>query len=213
MRTSYKALKDAKASVSLNERGEQRLDLEVRVQDDLFPVRYQEVETMSLKILDARLGSTVLQMVSYAPDLGPLILSLDIDLLMYYPQENSAPFDYSKPWEVVIDPGAALETVGKFIVKQVVAQSYHARFLAVVHAFAKSTVQKYAIKFTFRCGTSTPKGQWLFSTFRCESALGWLTTGPPTVSRVDDVLDLNNFWSFAEDVVDLPQDEWEVLPV
>lgn len=213
MRQTNSAMKDAKASFSLRESGEQRLDMQVKVQESLWPQRFVDVETMSLKIVDAKIGNTVLQLVSYAPDTGPLILSLDFDLMMYYPQQNSAPFDYGKPWEVTIDPGQALQAVGDFVVKQVVAQRYHARFQAVVHAIAQSTTSRYAIKFTFRCGTETTKGQWLFASFRCESALGWLTTGAPAVTKVEDVLDLNNFWSMAEDVVDLPQDEWEVLPV
>lgn len=136
--------------------------------------KVQSIE-MPTKLLD----NSVLEVTVALPQAGPVWISVDAEFTMYYSQENSTPFEYTKPWVLTIHPDDALIDVGNWLLSYMDATSYHARLIGQVNARVVRALRPFRIGIGFRCGTSTAKGQWLFTAVRCEAAGGLISAGTP----------------------------------
>lgn len=103
---------------------------------------------------------------------GPVLVSLDVDLSLYYWQENQAPFDWSQAWEIEVVPSDAITSVANWIVDRIDASNYHAYLLGSTTMRILKRLTEVKLRLKFRCGTSTPKGQWLMAAVRCEMVAG-----------------------------------------
>lgn len=130
---------------------------------------------MPISVLD----SPTLEISMTLPQTGPVWISMDAEFTMYYSQVNSTPFDYSSPWTFTIQPDTVLTELGNWVVSYMDASTYHARIIGQINARAVKALKPFRLGIAFRCGTATPKGQWLFTAIRCEAAGGLVSAGIP----------------------------------
>lgn len=145
------------------------------------PLDTKPVMQMTRRVLD----NAYLQVTMQSPSQGPLWLSADFELQMYYAQQNSAAFEWGDAWELSFEPTKVLADIGEWSIASVEHSPYHVRLLARVAARVVKRFSDFKFGLQFRCGTQTAKGQWLSTSVRCELAVGVLSLGLPTVGVGD----------------------------
>lgn len=126
-----------------------------------------------LNLKDATLGSPVFTLDLFAPaGQGQFLVSLDMDLSMYYWQQNVTPFDFGRGWTIELQPAAYVRPVGDWVISKLATSPFHARFLGTLILYAERALAPFSIKAGIRCATDQTKGQWMISSFRCETYFG-----------------------------------------
>lgn len=140
-----------------------------------------------LSLVQPRLDNPIFTLDLFAPQgRGQFLVSLDLDLSMYYWQENQTPFVFNDSWDIEVSPTDWVTPVGDWIVSKVSTSPYHARFLGSIILYAKAALKPFTVRAGIRCGTSTAKGQWMISSFRCESYFGAGRLALPGVLQAQD---------------------------
>lgn len=136
------------------------------------PVTHSENRFLpSLTFSSDLVESPILTVSIQSPKRGPVWIGVDWELQMYYWQENQAPFVYSKPWELTLPVSKVVRPLSDWIISKFNQGEYHAHFVGRLLTWVNEASRDFDLSLQFRCGTATPKGQWLISTVRCESII------------------------------------------
>lgn len=139
----------------------------------------------------ALLDNSVLTMTTQTPRTGPVWVGVDVELTLYYWQQNQAAFEYTSPWTLEIPVSKAVKPLSDWIITRFSSQSYHAHVVGKLLVWANKRLTDFDVKLHFRCGTATPKGQWLVAAFRCETLVHHAKLALPPVEggELSDVCD------------------------
>lgn len=144
---------------------------------------------MPTPLLDSALMSLTIQ----SPQAGPVWLTLDAEMSLYYWTKNVAPFDWSQPWELELDSSKVIQPVGDWVFSRLDSSTFHARIIGQIAARVFRALTDFNVRFAFRCGTATPKGQWLITSIRCEVVAGTVAAGLPIEGMGDQPTGLPPF--------------------
>lgn len=138
----------------------------------LKPSPFMELEPHAIQSMPvATLDSSFLEVAITSPSIGPHILTADIQLNMYYWQQNQAPFVYGDTWNLELPSSSVVDALSEWFISKLATSDYSARMVGALAIKIKKALTPYKVRLVFRCGTSTPKGQWMLASFRCESVL------------------------------------------